>query len=218
MAQSRDVDNLESTLSPHEIFKKVEDKKYLFDIRKVFEYAASKDIELVSMQQHVENKVEVSTELVKAMGSSKILHPEKWVCTYLSNYSTIPLIEEYLEGIASGQLSTDALPPVDNESTPKSLFPDNINNPHLGNPVPRPVTTLDFANFKGDYLDEEGARIRKCKFHKNKFPEYTNLKASTSYLYDLIVRQFVVVHSAAISASACECIAFTTLGLVKLYK
>ena len=31
----------------------------------------------------------------------------------MSNYATVPIVEEYVKGIAQGVLATDALPPMD---------------------------------------------------------------------------------------------------------
>ena len=100
----------------------------------------SQNFELGTPQQAILNTATISSELEKAMGSHKTLSPEKWICTNLSQFSQLDIIQEYLEGIAAAaELSTDGLPAMD--VTPKSTiaFDDNVDQPHLGNPVPRPV-------------------------------------------------------------------------------
>jgi hypothetical protein len=122
------------------------------------------------------------------MGTRRVLSPEKWICTYLSNFSNLDIIEEYLQGLVDGTLSTDGLPALDCSSNQILEFDSNLDNAHKGNPIPRPVQAMHFDVFRGDYLDEEGSRLRRSKFHKNKFPEYSIAKSQVSYLYDIIVR------------------------------
>lgn len=57
--------------------------------------------------------MDVSPELSRAMGSSCILSAEKWICTYLSQFDTLALVEEYLTGIAAGALATNGFPSVE---------------------------------------------------------------------------------------------------------
>lgn len=111
--QTSDVEPTIGEAAFHSIFSKLEKSRYLFDIRKVFEFASNKECELLTPQQEVENAVDVSQELSRAMGSSCILSAEKWICTYLSQFDSLALVEEYLAGIAVGALATNGFPSID---------------------------------------------------------------------------------------------------------
>ena len=56
----------ESTLpeaSFKSLFARLDDSRYLFDVRKIFEFAEETHCELVLPQQEVENNIDVSTAL-----------------------------------------------------------------------------------------------------------------------------------------------------------